>query len=82
MRGGWSWERQRLNCCSARESLVRPLSWMLKAVPWPCVQRLRDGAEQDLGEGREESEDVEGGGEDVEKNQNSSRAGEGRMCLV
>lgn len=25
------------------------------------------GAEQDLGEGREESEDVEGGGEDVEK---------------
>lgn len=77
VRGGWSWERQRLNGGSAHESLVNPLSWMLKAVPWSCVQRLRDGAEQDLGEGREESEDVRGGGEDVEKTQNSSRAEEG-----
>lgn len=35
-------------------------------------------AEEDLGEGREESEDVEGGGEDVEK-QNSCRAEERRL---
>jgi len=51
------------------------------SVPWSCVQRLGDGAQQDLGEGREESKDIEGGGEDVEE-QNCYRAEEGRMDLV
>ena len=64
---GRSWERQRLCCCVAQESLMNLCLGCWKLFLGHACKGLWDGAEQDLGEGREESEDVKGGGEDVEK---------------
>lgn len=49
MQEEWVWERDRLYCC------ISSVMDAESSVPWSCVQRLGDGAQQDLGEGREES---------------------------
>lgn len=65
--GGWSWERQRQFCSIAHRSLINLCLGCWKLLLGHACKGCETEAEQDLGEGREESKDVEGGGEDVEK---------------